>query len=311
MKKEEQQKNNEKISFFEGAVKTKDGVGFFSLVKKFFQNKISSKKFNFHAKKSSMKDDNDKSVNVGKENGGKIISKKENLVNTTSNALKEAKAEGEKKSNVGKLKFVPDWTASDTLSTNLIKGESTLIYHWKKKIYILLLNMLLVIFVNSLAYGGLLYWEKVGKETNNRLDLRANDLKVRIDNLKKEAEEINVFNKKITLASDLLDKHIYWDIFFEFLENNILSDVYLENAFVGGADGEYVFRAYTKDLETMLDQVNYLRQKDKKDIVLSVEIANIIANDGISSKEGEIIDEKYKVNFDLILKINKNIFFKK
>ncbi|MBU4216280.1 hypothetical protein L6270_02620 [Candidatus Parcubacteria bacterium] len=309
MKKEEQQKNksDEKISFFEGVVKTGESVGFFSQARKFFQNKINAKKFNFHL----IKDDEDKGVNTAKGVKNKITPKKENIASSIGNLFRESRAESKKNSNSKQLKFVPDWSASNTLSTNLIKGESTLTYHWNKKIYVLLINVFLVIVVNGFAYGGLLYWEKVGNAANKQLDLRASDLKVRIEGLKKEAEEINIFNEKIALAKNLLDKHVYWNNLFEFLENNILSNVYLENTFSGGTDGEYVFRAYTKDLKTMLDQVNYLRQEDKKDKTLSVEIANVVTNDGIDSEAGEIIDEKYKVSFDLILKINKNIFYKK
>lgn len=304
MKKEEQQKNNEKISFFEGVEKTGEKIDFLNQIKNFFQKKVDSGAFNLGVEKSLMIDKDSKGVK------NKIIPKKEISISLFGNARKETKTESKKKSS-SQSKIVPDWSASNILSTNLIKGESTLTYHWDKKLFILLINVFLVIVVIGLAYGGLLYWEKVGKTANAQLDLRANDLKARIEGLKKEAKEINVFNKKIALAENLLDKHVYWNNLFEFLESNILSDVYLENTFSGGLDGEYVFRAYTKDLKTMLDQVNYLRQEEKKDIILSVEMAKITTNDGTGNKEVQIIDEKYKVSFDLILKINKNIFYKK
>jgi len=62
----------------------------------------------------------------------------------------------------------------------------------------------------------------------------------------------------------------------------------------------------------MLDQVNYLRQSDKRDKILSVEIADIVTSD-MADASGEIkaTNEKYKVSFDLILSVNKNIFYKK
>lgn len=310
MKKEEQQKNNEKISFFEGTEKTGEMIGFFNRVKRFFKKKVPAGELDFKVDKSLATKKASEAVDAASASKGKTIPKKESLNALAGNQFKESKTENRKKTN-SQSKIVPDWSASDILSTNLIKGESTLIYHWNKKIYILLTNVFLVIFVVGLAYGGLLYWEKAGTAANEQLELRANDLKTRIENLKKETKEIDVFNKKIALAKNLLDNHVYWNNLFEFLENNILTNVYLENSFSGGLDGEYVIRAYTNDLKTMLDQVNYLRQEDKKDKILSVELSDIIAGDGVDSKDAGKIDSKYKVSFDLILKINKNIFYKK
>jgi hypothetical protein len=203
------------------------------------------------------------------------------------------------------------WFSSDILSTNLIKGESTIVYRWNKYLLILFGNIFAVIFLVALVYGFLLYWEKVGKEINAKLDLSANNLKTQIDSLKKEVEAVNVFNEKIKLANGLLDKHIYWEDFFQFLEANILTDVYLVDSFAGDTGGKYVFRAYTKDLKTMLDQVNFLRQEALKDRILSAQIANISAGDETDNiGGGNKVAGPYKVSFDLIIKINQDIFYK-
>ena len=319
MKKEEQQKNksDEKISFFENTEKIEETWSFFGQIKNFFKNKNNYKAVIRETKKSPIRNSTENKPSASTESKNKIIPKKSDEV-AVNNLPKEivadkaAKAEGKKVASSRQSKAVPNWSASNILSTNLIKGESTLTYHWDKKILILLANAILVVFVVGLAYGGLLYWEKTGKIANEELDKRANNLKRKIDDLKKEAEEINLFNKKIVLANNLLDKHIHWNNFFEFLENNILTDVYLENKFSGGVNGQYIFRAHTKDLKTMLDQVNYLRQSDKRDKILSVEIADIVTSD-MADASGEIkaTNEKYKVSFDLILSVNKNIFYKK
>jgi len=359
MKKEEKQKNNkndEKISFFEGVEKVEKAPGFFEQIKKSFQDADNSgDKKNETSKNLVLRKDESrkgigfleqakqywrgipdakvtnipksellpkteisipkiteaKVVNQNKEIKDKNIPKKSISVPPALNLPKEIKPSDQKSEKIKSSKFVADWSASNILSTNLIKGESTVVYDWGRQIFFLCLNLLSTLVVIGAVYGGLAYWEKKGKEANRILDAEVNVKKAEIAKLKKETGEINIFNQKLGLAKDLLNEHIYWENFFDFLEKNILSDIYLPGVFSGGVDGEYVFRAYTKDLKTMLDQVNYLRQDDKKDKILFVSIANVTPGDELNQAAADTTNQKLKVSFDLILKVNKDIFYKK
>lgn len=321
MKKEEQQKNksDEKISFFNGVEESKEAVSFFGAVRDFFKKNVIAKKTDSQRKPFLIKNDDDnKKADANKALKNKIPAKKETEAAILKDSSKEAsskkvdKIEDKKNANNKQSDDAYSWSASNILSTNLIKGESTVVYHWDRQTNILIANVLAVIFLLSLTYGGLVYWEKKGQDANRELDASVDAFKMRIEKLKKETEEIGLFNEKIAVAKDLLATHIYWENFFEFLENNILADVYLPDSFKGETDGQYTFRAYTKDLKTMLDQANYLRQEDKKDKILSVEISNVSTGDDVGSvDEPKAIKEKYKVSFDLTIRINKDIFYKK
>lgn len=204
------------------------------------------------------------------------------------------------------------WSPSMVLETNLIQGDTSVNYDWKKHIKSLAINIFLAALLVAFAYGGLLFWSR---STDQNGDIKASirSLEVKAAELEKNVNEIDNFEKKLKIAGVLLDGHIYWDGFFEFLEKNLLDDVYLPENFSGTPDGHYSFSARTTSYGVMIDQILYLRQNPSvKEVKLSG--ANYDFGRDKSTTTPEILQSmtwRYPVSFTIDLELDPNIFYKK
>lgn len=294
MKKEEQKiiQNNSDGSFFKGAEKTES---FFDGLKKIFLGNVEVESALPAKKEVKIIENKPKD----KKEDTVIISKPEITKNDKPKVI-------QKKETSIPVNKVSAWSAPSILSTNLIKGESTIIHYWDKNVTMLVMNIFLAFFVIIIFYGGLFIWQKRSQAEIIEINAKIAEKQAIINQKRQASIEINNFNKKTVLIKKMLENHIYWEGFFTFFENNILKNVYLPDTISASINGEYLFTAATKDLETMLDQVNYLRSLDS---VLSAEISNVsfIKSDGATMENGN-----QDVVFDLSVKIDKDkIFYKK
>ena len=124
--------------------------------------------------------------------------------------------------------------------------------------------------------------------------------KAEIVNLEKEAKEIDKFQRKVKIVNDLLDKHIYWTNFFTFLEDNLLTNVYLDSTFEGNTDGSFNLTSKAKSFTDLTNQSRVFRKSDK------------VSNLQISSGEvmGSVEEKGKEVEFDLNLEVDPSIFYK-
>ncbi|MCK5212269.1 hypothetical protein KAJ89_06210 [Candidatus Parcubacteria bacterium] len=162
------------------------------------------------------------------------------------------------------------WRAPQMLRTNLIKGEVTMIVDWDRNFRVLLPVIIMTLMVIGTLYGALMFWEKRVRIVEEQL---AGDIKILTDKIINTSEDITVvddFQKKLQQATELLDNHIYWTNFFEFLENNLLSDAYVAGGFSGNTEGKYNLPIRLSSYEAIADQVRIL---EANEYVKNVKIA--------------------------------------
>jgi hypothetical protein len=187
------------------------------------------------------------------------------------------------------------WERPQVLETNLIEGEIAPFFNLRKNIPIFIFVISFTFLILAGAYFSLFLWEKqVDKnmEESKKASLAQNQ---QINIAEEKKKEIYSFGRKLELAEYLLNNHIYWTNFFEFLEKNTLKDVYYGN-FSGDLRGEYSLPATTKNYSLINEQVKaFLAQEKVKEA---------------KAKEGKFASAQSgaMVNFNLNLKINPNIF---
>ncbi len=206
----------------------------------------------------------------------------------------------EKKSKFDGITEQKIWQNPKTLETNLARGEISSFFDWKKGFRIMMIYVVVSSFIIGGAYGGLVLWELQKKGQENIYSSKINGLNKQIKILEEDVKKNVVVWKKIKLAGDTLNKHIYWTNFFRFLENNILSDVYFLS-FSGDTNGEYSLAGKTKDFKVILDQVNTLRSNDYV-------VEALVGGGTINSVSPE--DGSNRIDFQLKLTVDKNIFIK-
>jgi len=186
-----------------------------------------------------------------------------------------------------------------TLKTNLIQSEGVTYFDWKEKTKVLVINVVLTFLIIGIAYGYLDYRERVITQKTQEALVTINSLKAQIASAEKDAKEIDVFQKKVKVVSDLLDKHIYWTNFFTFLEKNLLSSVYLDSNFDGTVGGDFSLSSKAKNFTDLTDQVRVMEQNDN---VIS---ANVTSGE-VEGGEGQ----GQEVKFNLKLLMKPSIFYK-
>ena len=200
------------------------------------------------------------------------------------------------------------WSGINVLETNLIKGEATVHYDWKKYFKSLFSNMFLSAILVAAAYGGLIFWSKTVKQ-NTDLETEISVLNDKRGGLEKNLNEIDDFKKKLEIARVLLDNHIYWEGFFDFMERNLLNDVYIPDSFAGAPNGNYSFSAKTDSYGTMIDQIFYLRANPLvKKVDLSGASYDFSSRNATSSESGT---KMFPVTFGIGLELDPNIFYQK
>lgn len=215
------------------------------------------------------------------------------------------------------------WENSNVLETNLIKGEVSSFFNWEKGILILIFYLAGVGILVGGSYAGLIIWEgslRSETATSNRID----GVKKQIEPLEITAAKIALFQNRLKLVSGLLQDHIYWTNFFEFLEDGTMPNVSYASI-SGDVEGGYTFSAKAKNFRAMVDQVNFFRIKDYVKFVKVTEGSyseqgeqenseQENKDDQAAVKPEESIEPKNiteeSLSFNLSLEVDPNIFTK-
>lgn len=193
------------------------------------------------------------------------------------------------------------------LEVNLIKGEVRISFDWQK-------HLALVIFVFVIAgafiveiYFGLDLWAKQERTKADVLTVEIIKVSQEIKDIQTKADAALLYKEKSSEVSRLLDNHVYWSGFFDWLEKNTLSSVEFAE-FSGDLDGVYELEATASSYQDVSWQVKALSDSPfvKKVEVLKAEAAE---------SKGETINEvtfagKRIINFSLQLEVNQDLFKK-
>ena len=184
------------------------------------------------------------------------------------------------------------------LEVNLVKGEIVKFFDWQKGVMLLLVFVFASLTFLSLVYWGITWWgtsrQSVANITNVQSYYR---ISKEIKDLDPEVNKILKFKNRLDSVNFLLDRHVYWTNFFNFLEDNTLSNVYFFR-FTGGVNGDYNLDATTDNIEAINVQIQKL--------LANPNIKAAGTNGGSVSSTGG----KPVVSFSLSLSLEPSIFLK-
>lgn len=192
------------------------------------------------------------------------------------------------------------WETPDILDTNLIKGEITFFFDWRKGIIRLSVAIILACLAIGLVYGGLIFQQRQKELESEATALKFENLNREIRQAEEGIDEILVFQNKLKLVEALLDNHIYWTNFFKFLEDHILVASYLNGGFSGNTSGNYNFSITGINYNTIYQQVKTLKGSDQ---VISAKVTS-------GNFSPADIGGQSRVNFNLELSIKPEVFYK-
>lgn len=187
----------------------------------------------------------------------------------------------------------------DLLETNLIKDEIEIVYDWKKDLSIFFVLFLIVAIFVAESYIFLYNWKKQ-KEIENSyyLETEITATELKINNLKDQYVKAMEFERRLELSSAVLNNHVYWTNFFNFLEKNTLKDNVYYKSFSGDVYGGYILPAVSNDVLAVNFQSKVFSDNP-----------NIISS---SINEEEIVNDentgKTHINFNFNFNLNPKIF---
>lgn len=188
------------------------------------------------------------------------------------------------------------------LEVNLIRDEVRISFDWNKNIAILIMVVFVAgVFVAEIVFG-LSWWEKQEILKAQALDSEIAKVNREISNIKGKADEALAFKDKSAELTKLLDNHVYFSNFFNWLEKNTLSTVKFDG-FSGDTSGKYTLSARALSYAEVSWQVKAFRESPLIKNVEVLSVNSIIAkNQGASQEVG--------VSFSLSFELDPTIFKK-
>jgi len=191
------------------------------------------------------------------------------------------------------------WQPYDGVKANLVKDQAVSFFNWQQKMLTLALSLILCCLAISLVYVGLLIWQKEKLNDNKATLANFDAINAEVVKNEDDLKEITNFNKKLDMVQFLLNNHIYWTNFFNFLENNTLKDIYYEK-FTGDLTGKYKIPSVARNLDAISLQLEVMKAY------------NMIKTIQYSSAQSDNTnkDVAATVKFNLELSIDPKIFIK-
>lgn len=169
--------------------------------------------------------------------------------------------------------------------------------NWSKIMGVLLLSIIVAGLITVVGYLSL--WNRRQTEEMTFADLRLEIARLEnaISSLEEEERLVFLLQKKLQIAGELIDNHIYWTKFFDLLEKYTLDDVFYSNFSARAEEGDIILSGSAENLSTLFWQREMLR--DAKDFVSSVEVGQIAVEPASGS-----------VNFVLTAHIKPSVWHK-
>lgn len=213
------------------------------------------------------------------------------------------------------------WNPYGLAQVNLIREHRSMFFNWQSKMLSMIFFVLLTCLICVLAYGYLLILEK--EKQNSNLYIFTN-----LDNINKQIavvqQELNAkivpFNDKLMYTGYMLDNHLYWSNFFQFLEQETLSDVYYStgidasiNGNVKGSNGVFEIWSVAKNYNAISNQTKVF-SRVKSGYVLAVDATDTDSLAKASSTPAQVglfpVDSSQAVRFKLKLTLDPRLFLR-
>ncbi len=186
------------------------------------------------------------------------------------------------------------------IKTNLIDNDDVATFiDWKSSLNIFISYFLVFLVLLSGTFAYLTFLEK---EKEKKVGIYDEDIQRTREQILIEEEKASdglLFQKKIDALADVLDKHIYWSNLFAYIEKNTLEDINYDG-FSGKLDGKYSLSGLAdKSYFTAAEQIKLFKEDKLTDNAEVLELS--------LSKTDDI----EKINFNLNLSVDPEIFYKK
>jgi len=265
--------------------------------KKSEKKKENEKKENKVSKKELKKAEKKKKAEDKKAKKEKEEEEKKEDQNKKSSEQKKQVAEDAKKDN--QISSNHEFEKSNILEINLVKDEINVYFDWYKNIAFLIVFVFLSFVLVAEIYLALTWWEDKNNSVVSQEETRFIELSEETKKIRSEAEEALNFQTKLSRANFLLDNHLYWSNFFDYLEKNTLRNVQY-SAFAGDIVGNFSLPAVSDNFPSLGQQV-YQLQSDPNTLKV-----NISSGEKLESEEENI----EKVEFEIDLKVSPELFKK-
>lgn len=191
----------------------------------------------------------------------------------------------------------------DVLRTNLIKGQGLAFFNWRRAVKINAAVIILAVLITGGAWGML--WllskrEMLSSPISQRISAQEAELK----RLRAAVAELNRLRQRVAAAKDILNSHVYWTNFFNYLENNTLPGIYYDE-FEGELTGEYVLPAKARNFKDFSAQLKVWQEEQS--YALSAKTGGAIIKKETQTI-GEIKSEQEVISFEVNLKVKPEIF---
>jgi len=210
-----------------------------------------------------------------------------------------------------------NWNNPSVLDVNLIKDEIGVSFDWKKfwlKLFVM--GLLSAAFIVQICLT-LKDWQEKEEAKATELSSGFKQVSQELRGMKAGSDAVAAFKEKLDLTTDLMDNHLYWTNFFNWLEKKTLSSVEYDS-FEGGVTGEYSLSANTNSYADISWQVKSFLDDD---LTLAAKVESGSAGDS-SAQGGESTDGGSgastqseedaggNVSFEIELQVNPEIFYK-
>jgi len=193
------------------------------------------------------------------------------------------------------------------LEVNLIKGEAHIVFDWRKNLSVTVIVFIIAAAFIAEIYFGLDMWAKEEGIRSQALADKVSAISQEIKDTQIKADEALAFKNKSGEVSRLLNEHIYWSNFFDWLEKNTLSTVEFAG-FSGSINGVYRLEATASRFQDVSWQIKVLSEDP---LVKSVSVSQVsTSEEEISTSLNNQPGSQKRVSFSLSLAVDPAIFRK-
>ena len=187
------------------------------------------------------------------------------------------------------------------LEVNLIKNEMQVAFDWGQHLSTLFFAVVITVLFIVEIYFGLNWWNDYESERVLASETKFSQVSQDIRALRTESNQILAFKKRADIVNSLLNGHIYWTNFLDWLEKNTLSTVTYAGI-SGKSDGIYNLTAHANAFREVSWQTRAF-MADPSVISVRVDQASLRKLDNI-----EVDTSVTTVDFDLSLEVDPQIF---
>lgn len=213
---------------------------------------------------------------------------------TNRYVISESDEKKETKEKEIKLSKNQSWENPEILNSNLIKDDVVFFFDWNKSIFVVLFFTCFVMIGIGLIFWGFDYELKQRRTVLDKVTAENSEYDTKILQTANATSEASSFERRLQIANQLLDNHIYWTNLFDFFEKNTINNVSY-SGFRGDTKGIYDLAASGKSYHDISSQIFVFRKNQN--------VKTVKTNGGTMGDDN--------VSFNISISVNPDIFYKK